>query len=792
MQPQPQSHTYYQIEYNIMKQFTNMYNSTHNKDLFECFVLDALLYSKNCHFIARFNDYLIWDYVDEFLKREYSRKESVERLPKFSEFYKNYLTFFCTPTFCDFYFNTVIQEHSENKAEIYYNEHFVHKANKKKENDNNKNVDAHLSGENSLYSSSNYNKYTTSKYKGKVGVLFDTINKRKIEHNTIMSMTNFLFGNENGKDNTLVFGSSSGNNKNGNSMVNSNNSSVKYSNQQTLANIINELIHKPKKINIHDNNNSNSNNKDKRITFNKHIKSSLKIKPKGMGVNVNANNNNNSSSNNTNQHIKHHQLHKNNSNIQQFNQNTPSVLTAITVSNSSTRKIPSQTVHKDNNEAQLTSHNNNNNNNHINIQQHQQHHSRNPPSHTQAFPSFNTLTKSQTQRDHFQSASNHNITSSSTNVFRQTLHKTNTIETILRQIAYKHLPTKSFNKQKQTQPHYIHIHNINNTNNNNNNTKSSKPRSTSKTKTPNLFSIDTFFIAKNIPHRNTHLNYNNNNNQHLPIRNIKSKDLFRYQLPPKSTSIKKYTNNINHNNNNINNNNNNNNDSNTMKFAFSLLVNNNNNNNHTNMHTHSNFSNHHHHRSNSHHKHSHSNSHNPNINNNNNVFKCGSGLTASNKNIHNININISNHINIMNSNNNNNRRSRNKNIYEIGTNGSNGNSAHNKIIFSSYPGYSLKGIKLTSNNNNNNNSGVVNNSSTQKGKVNMFQTANLFKSFSKLKIKAYTDKERIGCKNIKKGNGCPIKKIYNKQQSSNNNNNNNVNGNGVYCTLNHEGKKKCK
>ena len=788
MQPQPQSHTYHQIEYNIMKQFTNMYNSTHNKDLFECFVLDALLYSKNCHFIARFNDYLIWDYVDEFLKREYSRKESTERLPKFSEFYKNYLTFFCTPTFCDFYFNAVVQEHSENKAEIYYNEHFVHKANKKKENDNNKNVDAHLSGENnnSLYSNSNYNKYTTSKYKGKVGVLFDTINKRKIEHNTIMSMTNFLFGDGNRKDNTLVFGSSSGNNGNGNSMVNSNNSSMKYSNQQTLANIINEMIHKPKKINIHDNN-SNS-NKDKRITFNKHIKSSLKIKPKGMGVNANNNNNNNSSNNNTNQHIKHHQLHKNNSNIQQFNQNTPSVLTAITVSNSSTRKIPSQTVHKDNNEAQLTSHNNNNNNNHINIQQHQQHHSRNPPSHTQAFPSFNTLTKSQTQRDHFQSANNHNITSSSTNVFRQTLHKTNTIETILRQIAYKHLPTKSFNKQKQTQPHYIHIHN----NNNNNNTKSSKPRSTSKTKTQNLFSIDTFFIAKNIiPHRNTHLNYNNNNNnnQHLPIRNIKSKDLFRYQLPPKSTSIKKYTNNINHNNNNINNNNNNN-DSNTMKFAFSLLVNNNNNNNHTNMHTHSNFSNHHHHRSNSHHKHSHSNSHNPNMNNNNNVFKCGSGLTASNKNIHNININISNHINIMNSNNNNNRRSRNKNIYEIGTNGSNGSNAHNKIIFSSYPGYSLKGIKLTSNNNNNNNSGVVNNSSTQKGKVNMFQTANLFKSFSKLKIKAYTDKERIGCKNIKKGNGCPIKKIYNKQQSGNNNNN--VNGNGVYCTLNHEGKKKCK
>ena len=246
-------------------------------------------------------------------------------------------------------------------------------------------------------------------------------------------MTNFLFGEGNCRDNTLMFsakgdGSSSNGNNNHSILVNSSNSSVKYSNQQTLANIINELIHKPKKINIHD----NVNTKDKRIMFNKHIKASLKIKPK----NTNANSNNNNG-NAYHQHVKHHQPHKNNSNIQQFNQNTPSVLTAFTVSNNSTRKIASQTVHniKDNNDAQLTS--NNNNNNHINIQQQQhQHHSRNlPPSHTQALPSFNTLTKSQTQRDHFQSASNHNITSSSTNVFRQTLHKTNTIETILRQIA---------------------------------------------------------------------------------------------------------------------------------------------------------------------------------------------------------------------------------------------------------------------------------------------------------------------------------------------------------------------
>ena len=93
------------LESQVMHQFVDNYNSTNNKDLYEAFILDALLYSKNCHFIAQFNDFLIWDYIDEFLKREYTLQESLERLPKFSEFYKNYLTFFCTPTFCDIYFN---------------------------------------------------------------------------------------------------------------------------------------------------------------------------------------------------------------------------------------------------------------------------------------------------------------------------------------------------------------------------------------------------------------------------------------------------------------------------------------------------------------------------------------------------------------------------------------------------------------------------------------------------------------------------------------------------------------
>ena len=64
----------------------------------------------------------------------------------------------------------------------------------------------------------------------------------------------------------------------------------------------------------------------------------------------------------------------------------------------------------------------------------------------------------------------------------------------------------------------------------------------------------------------------------------------------------------------------------------------------------------------------------------------------------------------------------------------------------------------------------------------MIQTTNLFKSFSKLKIKAYADKAGNCNKN------CNSKKIgvgsFKKVKSKNNN--------GGYCTLNFEGKKKYK
>ena len=67
---------------------------------------------------------MLLDYVDEFLRRQYSIQESSERIPKFAIYYKNYLLFFCQPTFSNFAINEIINDYGERRAEIYYKNNY--------------------------------------------------------------------------------------------------------------------------------------------------------------------------------------------------------------------------------------------------------------------------------------------------------------------------------------------------------------------------------------------------------------------------------------------------------------------------------------------------------------------------------------------------------------------------------------------------------------------------------------------------------------------------------------------
>ena len=93
-------------------------------------IMENLIFNKNTHLVSVFKDYMIWDYIEEFLKRFYKSQECNERVPKFASFYKNYLKFFCVPTFKDIFCNEMIHNYSEKKAELFYNENYKTKKEK--------------------------------------------------------------------------------------------------------------------------------------------------------------------------------------------------------------------------------------------------------------------------------------------------------------------------------------------------------------------------------------------------------------------------------------------------------------------------------------------------------------------------------------------------------------------------------------------------------------------------------------------------------------------------------------
>jgi len=235
----------------------NKYSSKDNQ--YNIKLINDLIESKNCHLVAVFKDYLINDYIDEFLKRIYKKNESFERLPKFSNYYKNYLNFFCKPTFSDFYANSIVQNFGELKAEIYYNENYGTKKERKKQNE--------------------------------LKNIFNDSVKKVIEHIKNIDENNILYKNKKIDKKTFYFDSFEGDSTISNNNENSHNSTI---NKITNENSINSLINLIKKQNKNENNKKKANNaqqiKQKPIdnsNLNKNQNDNININNKPNKINVN-------------------------------------------------------------------------------------------------------------------------------------------------------------------------------------------------------------------------------------------------------------------------------------------------------------------------------------------------------------------------------------------------------------------------------------------------------------------------------------------------------------------------
>ena len=189
-EPSKKKHKLSQIEKSIIKlnylsnlKIRKKYNCT--KKTYEKCIISFLINNANCHLVSVFKEKMLLDFIDEFLRRKYSKQEGFERIPKFAVYYKNYLQFFCKPTFTDFAVNEIINDYGEKKAELYYKNNY--QGGKSKENE-----DLGFEESNSDDESENI------KFKGgDNGQIFDESIKDNIDNVTIMTTIN------NSKNNTI-------------------------------------------------------------------------------------------------------------------------------------------------------------------------------------------------------------------------------------------------------------------------------------------------------------------------------------------------------------------------------------------------------------------------------------------------------------------------------------------------------------------------------------------------------------------------------------------------------------
>ena len=215
----------------IIIPFQNLQKHNSSPNQKNVMLINDLIESKETHFIATFKDYLISDFHEEFLRRYFKLNETKDILPKFYQYYKNYLNFFCKGTFSDFYLNEILQEYGECQAEFYYNKNYGHKEKTKKKEKkgidevNNKNEESYESD--NVSNNENIRSIFTKSIKYSIDIIQNSINNENHKDLSNIKPSNYS------KDNSISL---------------PDNSSVSYNdaitNQNSLRYIINIINNK--------------------------------------------------------------------------------------------------------------------------------------------------------------------------------------------------------------------------------------------------------------------------------------------------------------------------------------------------------------------------------------------------------------------------------------------------------------------------------------------------------------------------------------------------------------------
>ena len=146
---------------------------------FNVLYINQIMYNRSSHYNTIFHEFQIEDFIDEFLKRYYYKHESVPRIPKLSEYYKNYHNFFCRPIFRNFKYTNLMHNYGDNKAEVFYKNNYGNdEENKENENKENKNINNNDENDSESSSLSSLDNITNNK------TIFDKKTRQVIDNNT--------------------------------------------------------------------------------------------------------------------------------------------------------------------------------------------------------------------------------------------------------------------------------------------------------------------------------------------------------------------------------------------------------------------------------------------------------------------------------------------------------------------------------------------------------------------------------------------------------------------------------
>ena len=102
---------------------------------FNLLIANQLVFNKSSHLNILYKESKILQDKDEYLRRFYKNKESLKRIPKLNDYYKNYHIFFCKATITDFELGNVLKNYEDNKAEIFYKNNYNDTNINKEDND---------------------------------------------------------------------------------------------------------------------------------------------------------------------------------------------------------------------------------------------------------------------------------------------------------------------------------------------------------------------------------------------------------------------------------------------------------------------------------------------------------------------------------------------------------------------------------------------------------------------------------------------------------------------------------